>query len=198
MAPYRLPDEVVSPRLRLRRWRPEDAPLLAAAVTASLDHLRPWMGWVAREPLTVEQRAEMLASREGEWAAGGDAMYGVFRGHEVVGGCGLHHRIGPGGLEIGYWIHVDHVRRGYATELTRALTSAAFELPGIERVEIHHDKANAASGAVPRALGYERGPERPDEVEAPAEVGVDCTWTMTRSRWSRRAASPMGRTGPGR
>ena len=53
-------------------------------------------------------------------------------------------------LEIGYWVHVDHLQKGYATEMARILTSAAFTVPGIERVEIHHDKANTRSGAIPR------------------------------------------------
>ena len=91
---------------------------------------------------------------------------------------------GPEVLEIGYWIHVDHVGRGYATELARGLTTAAFTVEGTEQVEIHHDKANARSGAVPRKLGFVQGPDRPDEVAAPAEVGIDCTWSMERSTWS--------------
>lgn len=35
-------------------------------------------------------------------------------GDEVVGGCGLHRRVGPGGLEIGYWVHAAWTRRGIA------------------------------------------------------------------------------------
>ncbi len=177
-----LPDEVRTRRLVLRRWEVSDAPVLNAAIAASLDHLRPWMWWAAEEPMSLEDRRRLI----GGWEADrdGDAIYGVFVGDEVAGGCGLHRRRGPGVLEIGYWVHVDHIRRGYATELARGLTSAAFEVEGIDRVEIHHDKANVWSGSVPRSLGFERGPEVADEVRAPAELGIDCTWSMDRSTWS--------------
>ena len=107
----------------------------------------------------------------------------MFRQGAVVGGCGLHRRSSPDTLEIGYWIHVDHLRRGYATELARGLTTAAFEVDGVDRVEIHHDKANVRSAAVPRALGFTRGPEQPDDVQAPAELGIDCAWSMDRADW---------------
>jgi ribosomal-protein-serine acetyltransferase len=83
-------------------------------------------------------------------------------------------------LDLGYWIHVDHIGQGYAQELARGLTEAAFGVEGIDRVEIHHDKANERSRGVPMALGFVRGPEQPDEVGAPGDVGIDCTWSISR------------------
>jgi RimJ/RimL family protein N-acetyltransferase len=95
----------------------------------------------------------------------------------------LHRRLGPGALEIGYWTHPKFLRRGIASAAARLLTDAAFALPAIEYVEIHHDKANLASRGVPERLGYEFIGERPDATAAPAELGVDCTWRMSRERW---------------
>ena len=66
--------------------------------------------------------------------SGGEAVYGAFVGDEVVGSCGLHRRSGPEVLEIGYWVHVDHLGRGYASEIAATLTTAAFAVPGIELV----------------------------------------------------------------
>ncbi|MDY7100706.1 MAG: GNAT family protein [Actinomycetota bacterium] len=190
-----LPSTIRTRRLVLRSWVPDDAPALAAAVVASLDHLRPWLPWAADEPITIEARRGLLASFAQDRDVGGDATYGVFldggldgdavAGGEAIGGCGLHHRRGPGTLEIGYWLHVDHTGRGYATELAAALTTAAFAHDGIETVEIHHDRANTASRAVPERLGFNFAGERPDEPAAPAQEGIDCTWTMSRHAWSR-------------
>jgi ribosomal-protein-serine acetyltransferase len=101
-------------------------------------------------------------------------------------------RIGPGGLEIGYWVHPRHLRQGLATAAAAALTDAAFGLPGIGRVEIVHDEANVASSGVPRKLGFTeiaRQPH-PDGPQTPGESGIDVVWRLTRSgratcRWAR-------------
>jgi len=182
----RLPAEIVTPRLHLRLWRPDDVPTLRAAIESSLDHLRPWLAWIAREPVSDEERTRAIVASNERWETGGDAAYGVFLDDVAVGGCGLHHRRGPDVLDLGYWIHVDHVGHGYARELARGLTEAALEVEGVDRVEIHHDRANLRSRGVPQALGFARGPERADEVGAPAEVGIDCTWWIDRPEWNRR------------
>lgn len=178
-----LPDRIETERLVIRCWQPEDAPLLHTAITASVEHLRPWMPWVAFEPLSVDDRRELIEGWERDRTAGGDAVYGVLCDGEVVGGCGLHDRVGPGGLEIGYWIHVDHCGKGFATELSRALTSAALDLERVERVEIHTDKANEISARVPQRLGYTLTDEAPREIVAPGEIGINQQWTMPRETW---------------
>src|SRR2546429_103990 len=103
---------------------------------------------------------------------------------EVSGSCGLHRRRGPDVLEIGYWTHRALVRKGLATAVAGLLTNAAFTVPEITQVEIHHDKANVASAGVPRSLGYRLIGERPDRAAAPDEVGIDCVWRVERAGWS--------------
>jgi RimJ/RimL family protein N-acetyltransferase len=180
-----LPERLNGPDgLLLRRWQLRDADILAAAVAESIEHLRPWMGWVEREPMTVEQRRSWLTEREREWAEGGDVNLAVFVKDRVAGACGLHRRIAADGLEIGYWTHPAFTRRGLATTASALLTEASFLVPGITHVEIHHDKANRASAAVPRKLGYRFVRELPDEIEAPAEIGIDCVWRMDADRWN--------------
>jgi hypothetical protein len=52
-----LPDRLPGPGgLLLRRWSPEDALALSDAVAASSEHLRPWMAWIAEEPLTPQDQ----------------------------------------------------------------------------------------------------------------------------------------------
>ena len=185
-ADYVLPERIEGDGVLLRRWCIADAEALGRAVTESELYLRPWMGWMAQEPQTVEQRRAMLAEREREWLAGGDVMLGIFVADAVAGSCGLHRRRGPSALEIGYWLHPSFLGRGLATTVARLLTDAAFSLPDITHVEIHTDKANAASAGVPRRLGFRFVGETPDEREAPAQVGIDCAWRMERAAWERR------------
>jgi RimJ/RimL family protein N-acetyltransferase len=179
----RLPARIETERLVLRTWTPEDAEALGTAITESIEHLRPWMPWIAHEPVSLEDRTKLITEWDAKWRAGEDAVYGVFHDGTVVGGTGLHRRIGPNALEIGYWIHADYTRRGFARELSAALTTVAFGLEEIERVEIHHDKENVASEGVPRSLGYTFTGDIAAAVAAPSESGVLCVWAMTRDEW---------------
>lgn len=184
-----LPDLMEGDGLVLKRWQIADAALLAVAVTESIEHLRPWMPWIAQEPMALEPREAMLAQREREWEGGGDVMLAVMTGDRVAGSCGLHRRIGAGGLELGYWIHPAFTRRGLATATARLLTDAAFSVPSIQSVEIHHDKANQTSARIPSKLEFSLIEEVPSEPVAPAELGIECIWRIAKADWANACSS---------
>jgi ribosomal-protein-serine acetyltransferase len=75
-------------------------------------------------------------------------------------------------------VHVAHARQGIATRAVRALTDAAFGLSWVAHVEIHHDEANVASGAIPARLGFRRVDGALRERSAPAEVGREVRWRI--------------------
>lgn len=185
-SPTAPPGKVVLDGFVLRRYQREDAPALAAAVGESLEHLRPWMPWIALEPTTLEEREELLARWDRDWAEGTQYTFGMFRESRVVGGAGLMRRIAEDGLEIGYWVHPAFVGRGFATRAARALTTLGLVLSGVTHVEIHHDRANVASGRVPCKLGFEMVREEPVKIAAPGETGVSCVWRMDRAGWRAR------------
>ncbi|MFE6050937.1 GNAT family N-acetyltransferase [Kitasatospora sp. NPDC056446] len=168
--------------LWLRRRSSTHSAALNRAVRANLDHLRPWMEWAAEAPSRA-RTAELTRAGSAAWEAGTDFMYLAGLDAEpggVIGAFGLHGRIGPGALELGYWVAAGHVGRGIATAATGALTEAALALPGITRVEIRCDRANAASAAVPRKLGYRLERIAPAAVRAPAETGRQLVWVRER------------------
>ncbi|WP_395296728.1 GNAT family N-acetyltransferase [Kitasatospora hibisci] len=166
----------------LQRRSVAHAAALNAAVRANLEHLRPWLEWAAAAP-SPAQTEELARAGSAAWDAGTDFIYLVgldARPGSVIGSFGLHGRIGPGALEIGYWVSAEHVGRGIATTAAEALTAAALALPGIERVEIHCDQANGASAAVPRKLGFRLDRTADAAVRAPGETGRQQIWVKER------------------
>jgi RimJ/RimL family protein N-acetyltransferase len=150
--PYRIETE----RLVVRCWDPHDAPLLKDALDTSLDHLRPRMPWAHDEPQPLAAKVELLRRFRGLFDLRQDFVYGILAAdeREVVGGTGLHTRVGEDAFEIGYWIRASRVGEGLATETVAALTCVAFTVCGVDRLEIHVDPANEISCRIPRRLGY--------------------------------------------
>jgi ribosomal-protein-serine acetyltransferase len=178
------PSEIELDEFVLRRYQVEDASALAAAVSENLEHLRPWMPWIALEPTTLKDRVELFAQWDRDWSEGVQYSYGMFRETRVVGGAGLMRRIATDGLEIGYWVHAEFVGRGFATRAAGVLTTLGLSLSGVSHIEIHHDKANVASGRVPQKLGFDMVGEQPAKAEAPGNTGVNVIWRMDLSRWT--------------
>ena len=152
------------------------------AIRASYPELQRWMAWAQSMPTIEEQRA-VLEAGESAFDADTEWVYMLYElsSGELVGAAGLHRRGEPRVTEIGYWVRSDRTGRGYATATARALTQAAFtRLPDIERVEIHVDRANAASAAVPRKLGYRLDREEPRDVLALGHTGTGLVWVLDR------------------
>jgi RimJ/RimL family protein N-acetyltransferase len=150
------PRRVETERLVIRPWEPSDAAAAGEAVDSSLDHLRAWLDWAWTGPDTLEEVAELFEEFEGWFEHGENFVYGVYAsdGSRVIGGTGLH-PLAPGVLEIGYWVRLDAVGQGLATEMAAAMTRIAFDHCGAERAELHIEPANAASVRVADKLGYE-------------------------------------------
>jgi RimJ/RimL family protein N-acetyltransferase len=170
------PDTVDLDGFHLRRPTSEDAQALHAAVKASFDELHPWMPWCT-EPVELASQQGFIERSETGWSAQTTFNWLIVdAGDHLIGTIGLMDRIGPGGLEIGYWLRTDATGRGVMTRATARVTDIALSLPGVERVEIHCDAANVRSAAIPRRLGYRLDREAHTEPEAPGESGLNQHW----------------------
>jgi RimJ/RimL family protein N-acetyltransferase len=175
----RPPETLAAGALTLRRFRLGDLDAMAGEIARSRAHLEPWQDW-ARTADHASLRAYLLFS-EAAWQGRTDFAFGIRApGGELAGGAGLHARLGPAVLEIGYWIGEAYINRGYATAAARALTAAALALGDVERLEIHCDEANLRSAAVPRKLGYRLDRVEAGEPEATAESGRSMIWVFER------------------
>ena len=146
-----------------------------AAVEASLPELRLFMPWATDDHDLVKSR-EYVARSNREWDAGETHNYAIVLGDQVIGSTGLMTRMGPGVLEIGYWVHTAFAGRGIATAVTEALAEVGLSMPGIERVAIKHDPANPASGRVAEKAGFVRVGEVPADIKAPGQTGSEYVW----------------------
>ena len=189
--PANPPERLAAGPLVLRRVEADDAAVIAAAVGASLEHLRPWMPWATPEAADLRTQLVRVAEADELWETGIGFIYVMIapdggppepagsRGDpdgEFVGTIGLHRRPADDVVEIGYWTMAGRTRRGYATAAAQAMTQVALALPGARRVEIHCDQANTASAGVPRKLGYRLDRVEKHEKEAPGEQGRRMIW----------------------
>ena len=201
------PERRAAGPLVLRRVAAEDAGVIAAAVGASLEHLRPWMPWATLEAADLRTQLVRVAEADELWETGIGFIYVMIAPDsgppepagsigdpdgEFVGTIGLHRRAGDSAVEIGYWIASAKTRRGYATAAARALTPVALELSATRRVEIHCDEANTASAAIPRKLGYRLDRVEAHAREAPGERGRRMIWVWP-PEGPRATGWPAGR-----
>ena len=148
--PDRVPDEV----LDITVWRSGDVTDMGALITDSLEHLRPWMAWATHEPLDDARRLQMFNRWNRQRLRGHSARYATRHNGVLLGGSALHRSVGPGGLDIGYWLGAHATGQGYATRTAAALVRAAFDQPDIAFVQISHATTNTHSAAVAQRLGF--------------------------------------------
>lgn len=178
------PHAIEEPPIVLRRHRKGDIQPLLEAVSSSSEHLKPWLAWASVDPLEPALQNFVSSSME-RFDRGEDFGYAIWDSDQstLIGGAGLHPRLGPGRIEIGYWVRDGWLRRGIASAAARALTSAAFDSSEIEEVHIHCDEANVASACIPQRLGFRLMRTVKDQVDAPAQVGRSMEWVITLEEW---------------
>ena len=153
-APYR----VETDRLVLRCPEISDLRVIHDGVVETLPALRPWMPWVADEPVSLSERARVIQRLRSGFDRGEDFTYMMFRRDSggYVGGAGLHARVGEGGVELGYWVRSSEQGRGLAGEAASGLLRTAFEHMGVDRVEIRIERDNRPSHRVVEKLGVSK------------------------------------------
>ena len=148
--------KIETERLIIRCYHPKDAVLLKKAVDDSRAHLLPWMPWIKTEEEPLETVRERLRKWRGQFDLGEDYTFGIFDKAEqmLLGSTGLHTRAGKEAREIGYWIHVHHIKQGYALEAAKALTKVGFEIEQLQRIQIRCEPNNLRSQNIPKKMGY--------------------------------------------
>jgi RimJ/RimL family protein N-acetyltransferase len=185
---------IETPRLVLEAPDPAHARALKDAMDTSRGHLARFMSWADREPETLDEVVARLRFFRSRFDAGEDFVLAVHtrEGGPIVGGTGLHPRVGSGGLEIGYWVSTSHLRRGIATEIAGALTRVAFEVFDCRWVEIRCARSNVESAGIPPKLGFVHEATLRDRLELPRGVIEDAlVFTMLAKDYANSDAAKI-------
>jgi ribosomal-protein-serine acetyltransferase len=167
------PETIEAGDLTLRRWQPGWAEAASEAVRESLPQLKPFLPWAHDDYTTADSQAYLELSSK-NWTEGTAFNYAIFNADDdLIGSIGLMTRMGPGVLEMGYWLRTSQTGHGHMTTAVIALTQVAHELPGIDSVAIRHDAANLASAAVATKAGFVESDRITREPQAPGETGTD-------------------------
>ncbi len=187
---------LLTPRLRLSPYHPQEAEGYAAAVAGSLETLQPFMPFAAEapDPLAYAELFEVFQRRFHD----GDYTFGIHArdGGRILGGSGLHPSVGPLGREIGYWVLDSETGQGFATEALAALCHLAFVQEDVDRVELRIEPHNAASIRVADNAGFTREGLLRRRLPWPNEAPRDCVvYTLFADDWpdSPGAAVPVER-----
>jgi len=144
----------VDDELTLVPRNPADAAELFAIVERHRSSLREWLTWIdATRTAGDVRRFAQFAQSQFEGRVAFD--YVVRSGPELVGAIGLHGIDWYGrSAQIGYWLSPEAVGRGITTRAATALTSHAFDVLELNRLEIRCVVENLRSRAVAERLGY--------------------------------------------
>lgn len=146
---------MTTPPTLIRRFQPNDAPSLYAAVQASLPGLADWMPWCTPD-YTMAQAEAWVRHTEAAWTEQTEFPLAIVEPDTgvVIGGVGINqinraHRIG----NLGYWVSTPHTGRGVARQAALAAARLGFGELGLVRLEIVTLPHNLASQRVATALG---------------------------------------------
>lgn len=144
--------------IRLRHPALDDYEQWAKLRGASRAHTIPWEpGW-AEDELTRAAYKRRLRRYQSDVETGQGYPFFVFRAEDdvLVGACNLNN-VRRGVLQaadIGYWVGLPHVRRGYAKAAVRRVVAFAFGPLQLNRVEAATHPENAPSRALLLNVGF--------------------------------------------
>lgn len=151
------PDRLEHGSFVLRSYLPGDGDAVFEAVSASREHLAPWMPW-AREEGSVEASERTARQFRGRYLLATEFVLAIFDPSErrLLGGTGFHLKEGPlssRSAEVGMWIRSDEAGRGLGTRVLVALLRWGLEDWPWERLLWRCDARNTASQRVAEKAG---------------------------------------------
>jgi RimJ/RimL family protein N-acetyltransferase len=136
--------------LHLRTLTTQDVELVVEATRAET---APAL-WAPRPPGPYTLHDARLALHAWNPGAGRQASYGMLKRDRLLGALGLM-LDGPHSAEMAYWVRPESRRQGLALRGIHALTRWAHDGPGLSRIWLEINPANAASLLLAERAGYQ-------------------------------------------
>jgi len=142
---------------QIRRYRLDDAAVVAEAARESVNEIQPWMPWCHPDFSVDESRAWLEANVPAFDAGTAFEFAIVSPDGKYLGGCGLNQIDALNNrANLGYWVRSTDTRRGVATAAVRALRDWAFDHTSLIRLEIVVAVGNIPSQRVAAKVGAVR------------------------------------------
>ena len=138
-----------TPRLQLRPLTVADTQAVYAYTGDA--HV---MAYVPPNQMTWEQTQSFVAAQHGADAQA--LAITLVEAQHLIGHIIFHPWVAPRTYELGWVIHPDYQRRGYASEAALAMMEYAFEVRGAHRVIATCQPQNVASYRVMEKIGMRR------------------------------------------
>lgn len=139
----------------IRRFRPEDVPLLYEAARESIQDLCRWMVW-CHAGYTMEDCAAFVSACDAKWERGESYSFVIFdvRDGTFLGSAGLNqinraHRV----ANLGYWVRSSQAGRGIGTAAVRLAARYGLQNLGFNRLDILVPIGNRPSQRVAEKAG---------------------------------------------
>ena len=182
---------VVTSRVVLRCWEPADTAALHRVIAENVEHLRPWVSWVADEPRSMEERLCIVRSMRAAFDADESWSYAVIDADdgELAGGFLLRRLETGNSGDLGGWVAATRGRRGYHSEAAAAMARVCLEVMRMERVQAVTASDNERSIALMRKLGFthEATPRWVDDGQRHDEL----LWSLLADEWPTSHAAEL-------
>ena len=185
------PEKIIGNRIFLERAKPsfQLAEELFVLVQASKDTLLPWLAWAANQKTPEDEYNYLLNWCDNHWQNQNGYSYVIrekehdfalgmidFMNIKTTDKCG----------EIGYWLSINAVGKGYMHEAVQLLETEIFN-QGFQRIVIRNDTRNIHSANVAKRAGYKlEGIMRQNKWSETENKFVDSNiWAKIRPEWEQ-------------
>jgi RimJ/RimL family protein N-acetyltransferase len=182
--------ELLSPRLRLRRLRPDDAAAICGY--RSLPDVARFQSWAS---FTSDDAARLIANQDrtapdtpGTWL---QLALTTLEGGTIVGDCGVHFLADDERqVELGITLSPAYHGRGLATEAVASVLRYVFDSLGKHRARAVTDAENHAAASLFRRLGFRREAHFVEHVWYKGAWGSEFVFALLQREWRAAAIAP--------